>query len=61
MPAHTPELDIQPFGRHVQHRLLKDVDPFGHGLSWTSLGSLVKELLHLSVLRDIFHAHRSLE
>ena len=27
-----------------QHRFHKDIDPFSHGLSWTSLEFLVKEL-----------------
>ena len=44
--AHTLELNVQPFGFHVKHRSLND--PFSHGLSWTSLEFLVKELLHLS-------------
>ena len=58
MPAQALELDIQPFGLHVLHRCLKDVDPFSHGLSSKFL---VRELLDLSFLRGILHCHGSLE
>ena len=40
----------------ILRRFLKDIEPLGHGLSWTSLEFLVKELLHLSFLLGIFHA-----
>ena len=54
MPVHALELDILPFGLHVYHRFLKDVDPFGHGLCWTPLEFLTKALLHWSLLRGLF-------
>ena len=52
---------FKPFGLHVYHRFLKDVDPFGHGLTWTPLEFLTKALLHWSLLRGLFHANGSLE
>ena len=59
--SHVLKLDKKPLVLHVYHRFLKDVDQFGHGLTWTPLEFLTKAILHWSLPRGLFHAHGSLE